>query len=150
MLRRCLEGNREFGMLMYNRYGEPQGDLGPVHFFQYGTMLYIRQSQILPDGTSFVDTVGSYRFRVKAHDVRDGYAVGTVERFEDMTLAEEEQIEAEETTRPPADDSDVEGQINRMSTQELLALCQAFITRMRGRSTPWLLDFIMAVYQRRN
>ena len=30
MLRRSMESTREFGMLMWNRYAEPQGDLGPV------------------------------------------------------------------------------------------------------------------------
>lgn len=138
MLRRCMEGSREFGMLMYNRYSEPQGDLGSVHFFQYGTMLNIVHHQLLPDGTSLIESRGSYRFRVRAHGIHDGYAVGNVERIEDVSTAEEERIEALETGRPPAVEGDIIGQIERMSTQALLDLGRAFIERMRTRSASWL------------
>ena len=147
MLRRCVEGNREFGIVMYNRYGEPQGDLGPVHFYHYGTMLHLIHSQLLPDGTSLVETRGMYRFRVKAHSVLDGYAVGTVERVEDVPLAEEERIEAEETALPPVEDpNDVAGQIDRMSTRDLLELGHQFILRMQGRSATWLQQRVLDIH----
>lgn len=146
MLRRCIEGNKEFGMLMYNRYLEPQGELGPVHFYHYGIMLRIIHSQLLADGTSLIETRGVYRFRVKAHDVLDGYAVGSVERLEDVPLVEEERIEAEETSLPPAAEDDMAGQINRMSTQELLALGQDFIVRMQGRSANWLQQRVLDIH----
>jgi len=104
MLRRCMEGNREFGMLMYNRYSEPQGDLGSVHFYQYGTMMHIVHSQMLADGTSLIECRGAYRFRVLAHGLHDGYSVGKVERLDDVSTAEEERLEALETStsQPPA------------------------------------------------
>lgn len=146
MVRRCVDGNREFGMLMWNRYAEPQGDLGPVHFYHYGTMLYIIHSQLFPDGTSVIETRGTYRFRVKAHDVLDGYSIGSVERVEDVSLAEEERIEAEETALPPADEGDVSGLIDRMSTRDLLALGQDFVTRMQGRSATWLRQRVLDIY----
>ncbi|KAF2487865.1 PUA-like domain-containing protein [Neohortaea acidophila] len=146
MIRRCLESNREFGMLMYNRYGEPQGDLGPVHFYHYGTMLYVTNAQPFPDGTSLVETQGAYRFRVKAHDVLDGYSIGSVERVEDVSLAEEERLEAEETALPPAEEGDVAGHIDRMSTQELLELGQDFVRRMQGRSAIWLRQRVLDIY----
>ena len=146
MLRRAMEGNREFGMLMYNRYGEPQGDLGPVHFYHYGTMLYIVHSQVFPDGTSLIETRGTYRFRLRAHDVLDGYSIGSVERVEDVSLFEEERIEAEETSRPPADEGDIAGQIDRMSTRALLALGQEFVRRMQGRSAVWLRQRVLDIY----
>ncbi|KAK4494056.1 hypothetical protein PRZ48_015243 [Zasmidium cellare] len=147
MLRRCLEGSRQFGMLMYNRYGEPQGDLGHVHFYQYGTMLQIVHAQMLADGTSLIETRGLYRFRVKSHAVLDGYSVGDVERIDDVNLAEEERIEAEETSLPPpTEEGDITGQINRMSTQELLALGQEFIVRMRGRSANWLQQRVLDIH----
>ncbi|KAH9834328.1 ATP-dependent protease La (LON) substrate-binding domain [Teratosphaeria destructans] len=146
MIRRALEGNREFGMLMYNRYFEPQGELGPVHFYHYGTMLKIQQAQILADGTSLIETRGLYRFRVKAHGTLDGYAVGSVERFDDVPLTEEERIEAEETSQPPAAEDDLAGQIDRMSTQSLLAVGQDFIARMQGRSATWLQQRVLDIH----
>lgn len=146
MLRRSMENTREFGMLMWNRYAEPQGDLGPVHFYHYGTMLYIIHSQLFPDGTSVIETRGTYRFRVKAHDVLDGYSIGSVERVEDVSLAEEERIEAEETALPPAEEGDMAGQIDRMSTIDLLALGQDFVTRMQARSATWLRQRVLDIY----
>ncbi|KAK3110238.1 hypothetical protein LTR53_015666 [Teratosphaeriaceae sp. CCFEE 6253] len=146
MLRRCAEGNREFGMLMYNRYYEPQGELGPVHFYHYGTMLRIMHCQVLPDGTSLVETRGMYRFRVRAHGVLDGYAVANVERLEDVLIAEEERIESTEISRSPAGEEDIAGQIDRMPTTSLLALGQEFIARMRARSAPWLQQRVLDVH----
>lgn len=146
MLRRSMESTREFGMLMWNRYAEPQGDLGPVHFYHYGTMLYIIHSQLFPDGTSVIETRGTYRFKVKAHDVLDGYSIGSVERVEDVSLAEEERIEAEETALPPAEEGDMAGQIDRMSTRDLLTLGQEFVTRMQGRSATWLRQRVLDIY----
>ncbi|KAK5735021.1 hypothetical protein LTR17_008511 [Elasticomyces elasticus] len=146
MLRRCAEGNREFGMLMYNRYYEPQAELGPVHFYHYGTMLRILHCQVLPDGTSLVETRGMYRFRVRAHGILDGYAVGNVERLEDVPLAEEERIESVEISRTAVDESDVAGQIDRMPTGTLLTLAQDFILRMRARSAPWLQQRVLDIH----
>ena len=146
MLRRSLEGNREFGMLMYNRYFEPQGELGPVHFYHYGIMLRVHHSQLLADGTSLVESRGLYRFRVRAHGVFDGYAVGNVERIEDVPLAEEERIEVMETSTPPVDEGDVLGAINRMSTRDLVALGHDFIGRMQARSANWLQQRVLDIH----
>jgi Lon protease-like protein len=146
MLRRSLESNREFGMLMYNRYGEPQGDLGPVHFYHYGTMLYIQNHQLLPDGTSLIESRGAYRFRVLAHGIHDGYAVGNVQRIDDVSTAEEERLEAEEVSGPPVPEWDTVGQIDRMSTQALLDLGQTFIERMRARSANWLQQRVLDIH----
>ncbi|KXT05070.1 hypothetical protein AC578_7580 [Pseudocercospora eumusae] len=146
MLRRALEGNRQFGMLMYNRYGEPQDDLGTIHFYQYGTMLHIVHAQLLADGTSLIETRGMFRFRVKSHRSLDGYTVGDVERVDDVSLVEEERIEAEETSLPPAEDGDIAAQITRMSTQELHMLGQEFITRMQARSANWLQQRVLDIH----
>lgn len=164
MLRRCLEGNREFGMLMYNRYGEPQGDLGPVHFYQYGTMMQIVHSQMLADGTSLIETRGSYRFRVRAHGLHDGYAVGNVERVEDVSTAEEERLEALETSTaaaaaaatcpPPPTPSGIpahqpespEALLDRMPTRALLEIGSSFIDRMRARSANWLQQRVLDIH----
>lgn len=146
MLRRCVESTGEFGMLMYNRYLEPQGELGPVHFYHYGTVLRIVHSQVLADGTSLIETKGAYRFRVKSHSILDGYAVGEIERIDDVPLVEEERIEAQETSLPPAEDGDVTGQIHRMSTQRLLTVAQEFIVRMQGRSANWLQQRVLDIH----
>ena len=146
MLRRCLESNRQFGMLMYNRYGEPQGDLGAVHFYQYGTMLHIVNDQLLADGTSLIECRGAFRFRTLAHGTHDGYAVGRVERVEDLPLADEERIEAEETARPPAVEGDIAGTIDRMSTQAMLRMSQDFVERMRTRSASWLQQRVLDIH----
>ncbi|GAB7330022.1 hypothetical protein MBLNU13_g01712t1 [Cladosporium sp. NU13] len=151
MLRRCLEGNREFGMLMYNRYSEPQGDLGAVHFYQYGTMMYISHSQMLADGTSLIECRGTYRFRVRAHGLHDGYSVGDVERIDDVSTAEEERLEALEmsmsnVSAPPPTINGIpaytpesaEASFDRTSTRELLEIGSSFINRMRARSANWL------------
>lgn len=146
MLRRAMEANRQFGMLMYNRYGEPQGELGTVHFYQYGTMLEIVHAQMMSDGTSLVETRGLYRFRVKSHGTQDGYAIGTVERLNDVNLAEEERIEAEETSRDPTDDEDTASQIDRMTTRDLLAVGQEFVVKMQARSANWLQQRVLDVH----
>lgn len=146
MLRRALETNRQFGLLMYNRYGEPQEDLGTVHFYKYGTMLEIIHAQLLADGTSLIETRGLFRFRVKSHDVLDGYTVGTVERLDDFNLAEEERIEAEETSLPVEEDEDLAAQINHMSTQELLHVAQEFVERMQARSANWLQQRVLDIH----
>lgn len=146
MIRRALEGNRQFGMLTYNRHAVAQEDLGNVQFLAYGVMLHIENVQMLPDGQSIVETKGMYRFKVKQHGTLDGYTVGRVERVEDVSLQEEERLEAEETSLPPAADNDVEGQINRMATRELLMLGLDFILVMQGRSAPWLHQRILEAY----
>ncbi|CAK1359742.1 unnamed protein product [Cercospora beticola] len=146
MLRRAMESNRQFGMLMYNRYSEPQGELGSVHFYQYGTMLHVLHCQVLADGTSLIETRGLYRFRVKAHGTLDGYTVGEVERIDDVSLAEEERIEAEETSAPAMPDEDTAAQINRMSTQALHDLGREFVTKMQARSANWLQQRVLDIH----
>ncbi|KAF7846440.1 hypothetical protein BT93_L4373 [Corymbia citriodora subsp. variegata] len=146
MIRRALEGNRQFGILMYNERGTSQGDLGRVPFLEYGTILRIENVQMLPDGQSIVETVGVSRFRVKEHGQVDGYNVGRVERIEDVPLAEEERLEAEDMALPPAAEGDIEGEINRTSTRDLLMRGLNFILIMQGRSAPWLHQRILEAY----
>lgn len=44
----------------------------------FGTMLYIRHFEQLPDGRSRIDTVGTRRFQVLEWFEKDGYATGKV------------------------------------------------------------------------
>lgn len=147
MVRRAIEnGNRKFGMVMYNQSGAPQGDLGSTHFMLYGTLLHINNLQLISDGRSLLETMGVSRFKVKSSSTKDGYMVGDVERVDDISLAEEEQIEAAETTGPPVARNDLLGQLDRMSTQDLLKVGTDFITRMSAASCPWLHERVIAAY----
>ena len=147
MIRRAIEsGNRKFGMMMYNRRGEPQGNLGPTQFMQYGTMLHIDQIHIMADGRSLIETHGVSRFRVLDWGMRDGYIVGNVERVDDISLAEEEQMEARETGSPAPAANDLVAQADHLSTVELLRIGLDFIARMQAASAPWLHESLIASY----
>lgn len=147
MMRRAIEsGNRKFGMVMYNQTGAPQGDLGSTDFVLYGTLLHINNMQIIPDGRSLLETMGVSRFKVKSWSTKDGYMVGDVERIDDIPLAEEEQVEATETTGPLVARNDLLGQLDRMSTQELLKVGIDFVNRMSAASAPWLHERVIAAY----
>jgi Lon protease-like protein len=157
MIRRAYESNRQFGMMMYNQAGQSQGDLGQVNFKQYGTMLQILNVHMFPDGRSLIETRGMYRFRVLAHGTLDGYTVGRVVRVEDVSLVEEERLEAQDIASASPDGavpfSNLDGQaamarhaensdrpvnLNRLTTQQLLTVALDFITKMQAHSAPWL------------
>jgi Lon protease-like protein len=154
MIRRSMESNRQFGMLTYNQHGVAQSDLGVTTFKEYGTMLRILNVHMLPDGRSLVETRGLYRFRVRAHSTLDGYTVGRVDRVEDVSLAEEERLEAEDITSSiPLVDSPMDGRptrtrrdtISQLSTQQLLLKGLEFVQKMRAHSAPWLHQRIIEV-----
>lgn len=91
MLRRCVEsGTPRFGMLLPAR-GTGNPSLQGV--MEYGTMLDIKSIQMLPDGRSMVETVGSYRFRLLEKGSLDGYTVGRVERIDDIDDEDEAELE---------------------------------------------------------
>jgi hypothetical protein len=147
MIRRVMEnGTRKFGMLMYNQHRIPQGSLGDVHFKQYGTLLHIDRMEMLQDGRSLIETRGMSRFKVLEHSMHDGYTVGRIQRIEDISISEEEAVEARETAgeAPPAED--LVGQINHMSTQRMLEYGLNFITHARSRSARWLHHNVLAAY----
>lgn len=147
MIRRAIEsGDRKFGMLMYNQRGQPQGHLGSTQFMEYGTLLHINSMQLMPDGRSLIETRGISRFRVKDWGQLDGYTVGNIERIDDISFAEEEQIEATETTGPAPAQNDLNGQIDHTPTLELLKICKEFIIRMQAASAPWLHERVLASY----
>ncbi|KAI4242981.1 MAG: hypothetical protein LQ352_007124 [Teloschistes flavicans] len=147
MIRRAIEsGDGKFGMMMYNGRGEVQGDLGAVHFKEYGTLLQIRNLEMTPDGRSLIETVGVSRFRVTSWSLRDGYMVGNIDRVDDVPLVEEEQTEATETSRPPPPPNDLIAQLENMSTLDLLGVGTDFIHRMRAASAPWLQGRVISAY----
>jgi len=156
MIRRAMETDRKFGMILSNRTREVQGDLGPVPFYEYGTMLLIVNMHVMPDGRSIIESVGISRFRVLRHGVLDGYLVGKVERVDDMSVAEEEAIEAAETSSAlrhfsaqdhfgaPPHHSGIEARpchiqdLDALSTQELFEIGSRFVKNMKETSAPWL------------
>ncbi|KAI9659926.1 MAG: hypothetical protein M1821_001278 [Bathelium mastoideum] len=146
MIRRAAEGNGTFGIVMYNRMAMPQGDLGVTQFMQYGTLLRIMSVQMLSDGRSLIETRGVSRFKVLQHGQRDGYTVAQVERVEDVSLTEEERLEAEETAAPLSPDADAATQVDHLSTQQLLFIGIEFILKMQRNSAPWLHQRILDAY----
>ncbi|XP_061643584.1 LON peptidase N-terminal domain and RING finger protein 3 isoform X4 [Phyllopteryx taeniolatus] len=78
MMRRCMEtGTKKFGMCSYE-HGKG--------FADYGCMLEILSLELLPDGRSYVDSVGSNRFRVLKRGLRDGYHTADIEYLEDIKV----------------------------------------------------------------
>ncbi|KAK7922555.1 hypothetical protein WMY93_009457 [Mugilogobius chulae] len=78
MMRRCMEtGTKKFGMCSYE-HGKG--------FADYGCMLEIHSLELLPDGRSYVDTVGGSRFRVLKRSQRDGYHTADIEYLEDLRV----------------------------------------------------------------
>ncbi|OBT77969.1 hypothetical protein VF21_04348 [Pseudogymnoascus sp. 05NY08] len=158
MMRRVLDSDRRFGMLLHNPEQIPQPGLDSTPpFFEYGTLLHIVSAQLLPDGRSLIETVGISLFRVLRHGVRDGYLVGSVERVEDLPLADEEALEIADTAvtvdavadADIDEDADVDVDANpfaALSTQDLMALCTAFVRRMRAASAPWMHARTLRVY----
>jgi Lon protease-like protein len=145
MMRRCIAGNRRFGMLSNNDRAEPQGNLGATPFKEYGCMLEIVNFHLFPDGRSMVETKGLARFRVVDHDMLDGYHVGRVERVDDVSLDQEKRLEASEienalayaaahnskhssTALCPANFPDL------MSTADLFRYCRQYVATLQARN----------------
>ena len=147
MVRRAVDsGDRRFGMMMYNHHRQSQGQLGQVHFMQYGTLLYIDRLEVFADGRSILQTTGQSRFRVVETSMRDGYLVGRIQRIEDIPLAEEEAIEVRETSGEDEPTDPALAELHRMSTQGLLQYGLDFIAQARTRSARWLHDSVIRVH----
>lgn len=152
MIRRCLEGNGQFGMLDYNRNHDPQGELGVTHFKRVGTMLQIREYNLLHDGRSYLDCVGIYRFRVLEHGIRDGYDVGRIERIEDVPLNQEMTMEANDRKNAPEFVEDYARRYpfeprltaatypDLLSTEELFQRCREFVDQLGAKGDPGYID----------
>ncbi|RSL88347.1 hypothetical protein CDV31_016073 [Fusarium ambrosium] len=96
MIRRAFEGDRTFGMVLPKRPQHPDD----VDFHDLGTLLRIVNISYYPDGRSLIETVGLSRFRVRSHSYLDGYTVAKTERVDDVSLAQEEAMEAMEAVPP--------------------------------------------------
>lgn len=168
MIRRALEGDRTFGMVLPRR---PSSD-DDVYFCEYGTLLRIVNAEYFADGRSLIETQGISRFRVLRHGTLDGYMVAKIDRVDDVSLEEEEEAEARETqevSRPPppprsprsprspgarrastsGDQPELtttEEDVAQMSTRSLLDFAISFVDRMRQQSVPWLAQRILTIY----
>ncbi|KAF4468617.1 hypothetical protein FALBO_4495 [Fusarium albosuccineum] len=176
MIRRALEGDRTFGMVLPKR---PR-DADDADFHELGTLLRIVNIQYYPDGRSLIETVGLTRFRVRGHSYVDGYTVAKTERVDDVSFEEEEAVEASEAAprelqsptlvdTPSTIDDDKESQepssptspphdaanphiptsaadIDAMSTQDLMHFASSFVARMRTQSVPWLTERMLGIY----
>ncbi|EWY86987.1 hypothetical protein FOYG_11292 [Fusarium oxysporum NRRL 32931] len=175
MIRRALEGDHTFGMVIPKR---PQ-HAGDANFHELGTLLRIVNVQFFPDGRSLIETVGLSRFRVLEHSYLDGYIVGKTERIDDVSLEDEEAAEAAEATPIETEDQQQPMQamdtvkepteptptsplprsdsssphiptsvteIDSMSTQSLMHYASSFVARMRQQSVPWLTERMLTIY----
>jgi Lon protease-like protein len=87
MLRRCLEGSKQFGLVpCYQDRNSARG----YAVAEVGTILKITSHRPLPDGRSYIDCVGTTRFRILSRREMDGYLVGHVAPIEDEPCAPEE------------------------------------------------------------
>lgn len=87
MARKAIEsGDRQFGMTQ--PIGLPTQN-GRQQYFEYGTMLDIRDCVLLENGYSILSTVGSRRFRVVARGEKDGYDTAKVEFICDNLISKD-------------------------------------------------------------
>ncbi|KAL5598795.1 hypothetical protein BROUX41_003872 [Berkeleyomyces rouxiae] len=104
MVRRCMEGDRVFGMVL----GRWMGDNGAANgvdseeFATYGTLQHISRVEYLPDGRSFIDTMSQGRFKIRSYTWEDGILMATIERLHDMGIADEEALETAELSAAAA------------------------------------------------
>lgn len=153
MLRRCLEStNPCFGMIMPPRSGGTSSS-------EYGTMLEIRSVQMLPDGRSMVETMGTYRFRLMETGTLDGYMVGRVERVDDIPEELEEEAERAIASLSSNTTDSSHGESSSSSsplptipcpcsptTEELMAVCHAFVEQLRNGTAPWVVQRLNNTY----
>lgn len=146
MLRRVLQGNGQFGMVMYNYLDREQGALGRTDFMHYGTLVQVLNHQYLEDGRIIVESRGISRFKIMEHSILDGYVISRVERHDDIPLVEEERIEAEETSGPEAAENDLVGQLNHTLTRDLLMIGVQFVMTAQARSARWMQQQVLDAY----
>lgn len=150
MIRRVMESrDRKFGMVMYNRLGRPQGQLGATQFMQYGTVLRVERFEPLPGGRSLIFANGVSRFKVIKSDIVDGYHVGQIQRVDDIPIAEEENLESLETSTLSSGSTEArpsQQPLDSMSTQELFQLSLDFVRKRRGEGARWLHPRVLMAY----
>ncbi|KAH8094793.1 hypothetical protein BXZ70DRAFT_991629 [Cristinia sonorae] len=85
MLRRCLATPYPcFGAIPPPRTPPPTSNTPTSSKPEFGTMLEIRNVQLLTDGQCRVETWGTWRFRILDRGSMDGYDVARIERVDDI------------------------------------------------------------------
>lgn len=80
MVRRALEsGDKTFGIV--------QPHSGKSRYYDFGTILDIRDCVLLGDGCSILSTIGCKRFKILARSEKDGYETAKVEYIRDEPIA---------------------------------------------------------------
>ncbi|KAJ2998691.1 hypothetical protein NUW58_g236 [Xylaria curta] len=166
MIRRSMEGDRTFGMVLGRAPSQGEPD-----FMELGVLLRIVNIEFFPDGRSLLETVGISRFRITRHGFLDGYVVANIEKVDDISVAEEEALEAAEISRantsstPETERSESEpvgtespsttqpspttipvDDLDSISTRELVNLGVNFVGRMQAKSVHWLAARILTIY----
>lgn len=161
MIRRAVEGDRLFGMVLPKRPRHSDD----THFQDLGTVLRIINVQYYPDGRSLIETVGVSRFKILDYGSLDGYTMGKIQRIDDVSIEEEEAVEAQEVSpvasedeslaelKPESPASEPKGRfpqtvsdVQTMSTKMLLEFALDFVARMRAQSVPWLTERMLVIY----
>ncbi|KAK6346438.1 hypothetical protein TWF730_010760 [Orbilia blumenaviensis] len=149
MLRKVInDGSRSFGMVSHRQGAPPSADGDfDAPFARYGTMLYVTNLQMFPDGRSLIETTGTYRFKILSYIWQDGYPMAKVERIEDIAYADEENMEAAERmlNTTPIDSISL-ASLSHLSTQELHQQGLEFVNTMRNDSTGWFTDRVLNTY----
>lgn len=161
MLRRCLATPHPcFGMIPPPRPATPgSASTAAAPGNDYGTMLQIRNVQMLPDGRSIVETWGSWRFRIMERGVLDGYTVARIERVDDF----EEELDVCVDGESEEGEGQLEGAVARAAgggegagagpssgvagevgarrrtptNEQLMAVCREFLEELK-EGTPWV------------
>lgn len=168
MIRRALENDRIFGMVQPKR----PHHAGDANFYELGTLLRIVNVEFYPDGRCLLETVGLSRFRVVRHGSVDGYTVAETERIHDISLEDEEALEAAQVTRQRSPSPQVAAtqesgdpvvpqvepplaalvspkvlqDLEALSTQDLMRHALSFVARMQSQSAPWLAVSVLDIY----
>ncbi|KAI1816070.1 ATP-dependent protease La domain-containing protein [Poronia punctata] len=153
MIRRAMQGNRTFGMVPARPLPGP--DNPP--FMELGVLLRIVNIEVFPDGRSLLETVGVSRFRITRYGCLDGYVVANTEKVDDISLAEEEALEALEvgqgsrsldpaTAIPSSPVIQSISDLDSVPTREMVEFSIAFVRRMQGKSVDWLASRMLTIY----
>jgi Lon protease-like protein len=167
MIRRAMEGDRTFGIVM----DRPAPGPGEPHFMELGVLLRIVKIEFFADGRSLLETVGISRFIITRHGLLDGYVVANIEKVDDISLAEEEALEASEVGRdgdtlvtetqdatqestgvePPSTSPSPTrtfsvSDLDSVPTRQMVDFGVDFVRRMRAQSVHWLASQMLTVY----
>ncbi|KAL6077074.1 LON peptidase N-terminal domain and RING finger protein 2 [Balamuthia mandrillaris] len=91
MLRRCLNGKKQFGLVNVKQTASGWA------LCDVGCTLQIKRVNHMSDGRSHIETTASKRFRILDKWETDGYMMGRVEWFEDEGMTIEEEAEFQST-----------------------------------------------------